>query len=107
MIGPRPMTTIIRSNATAARPTAEKFSPAKIGSARNCKSVMLDISHRISRVRLRPGETLASQRDDLRFRRASTYDNYSAPRIGLTQGTTWRHYQVGNTVSTMSKSYYP
>src|ERR1700724_1023950 len=44
--GARPMTTIIRLNAIAARRIAEKFSPAKIGSAENCKSIMLDISHR-------------------------------------------------------------
>src|SRR6266436_1375731 len=80
MIGPRPMTTIIRLNAIAARRIAEKFSPAKIGSARNCKSVMLDISHRISRVRLRPGETLASQRNNPWFRRASPYRHYSASK---------------------------
>src|ERR1700730_15122104 len=51
------MTTIIRLNAIAARRIAEKFSPAKIGSARSCKSITRAISQLISRRKLRCSET--------------------------------------------------
>src|SRR6266487_623263 len=43
------MTMIIPWNANTARPIAEKFLPAKIGSARNCRNVMPVTSQLISR----------------------------------------------------------
>src|SRR6516225_1116885 len=84
------MTAIIRSNATVAHPIAEKFSPAKIGNARTCRSVMPAIFQPISRAKSPHskcgGEMPSRRNSDRRYEKVLTKLVHRRRRFGWSGG---------------------